>query len=184
MKTSILFVIIFLPSLLFAQSINKHHLGFTAGGNFLALSDNFRENYSLGVNAGFHHEWMANEDLSLSWEFNLQHCFPDKQELDPMQFGAVQFFTKFQNNNLQKDLQLFIKGGGGLAGIGKNNAGGHPGGFPIAIAFTGGSGANYILNNGDKIFTEISYRGFYAGTVYSSVSLNLGYSFWMNKLVK
>jgi hypothetical protein len=170
------------PLSIFSQEIKRTNLAFTAGINFSALSEDFQKNYPLGINAGFHHEWTANDNLSLGWEFNFEHCFPKKVERDPIQPAAVQFFTKFQDNTAQKNFQHYVKAGAGLGVVGKESSGGHPGSFPaFAIAFTGGTGLNYFLKNGDNLFTELSYRGFHTSSYYSSVSLNFGYSFWLNK---
>ena len=179
----ILFTQIFFTSSSYSQS--KTNLGLTGGIGFPVAAKDFKDNYNISFNAGFHHEWTVGKKTVLGWEFNLAHFIPVKDEKDPVQTGGVLFFMKFQDNAaLKNDIQFFLKGGAGFGIAADGSPGGHPSLPPFALTFITGGGANYMLSGGDKIFAETSYRYYLTGSKsqhYNSVNLNFGYSFCLSK---
>ena len=174
---------IFFPLSLFSQGVDnlsQTNVGFT-GGIGIPASDHLKNNYGISFNAGFHHEWILGRPTTMGWEFNFTHFAPKRVEFDPIQGGGASGYIKIQNNLLkQNDIQPFAKLGTGIGFLVDGDLGGHPKGIPLAVLFSAGGGANYLLSHGNKLFAEANYRYYMGGHQtrrYAAISFNIGISF-------
>lgn len=176
------FVILFLPSLVFSQGIDKTNLGFTAGVSVPTDFEEFTRDHKGGFNFTAFAESNFTRYLTLGISGSLSN-YPYRGIYTPGPHIYVSggYYFKIQDNLLKEGkVQPFVKGGVGIfKGMEK---------FEIearrltlsGFSFLTGAGVNYIVTEGNKIFFEADYEINIKSV--SSFQFKLGLSFCVNSL--
>lgn len=187
-NTQFIFLILFLPSLLFSQGVNKTNLGFMAGLSIPVASKDFSSTHKAGFNFNINVEHTVSESIVLGGELDFARQTGTLTEYyggaahtkdNPYQFISLDAYMKLQNNLARvNEGQFFVKAGGGiwLAAVDKQAGGGY-----IGILF--GPGFNYLPGNNMKITSALEYRIFLDKGQAENISLlqfKIGFSFCLN----
>lgn len=174
------FTVILLPSLVFSQGVDKTYLGFTAGVSVPTDFEIFTRDHKAGFNATAFAESNFTRYLTLGMSGSISN-YPYRGIYTPGPhiYVSANYYFKIQNNLLKEGkVQLFAKGGVGIfKGVGKFESEAEDltlSGF----SFLTGVGANYLFEQGKKIFFETDYEIFIKSV--SSFQFKLGLSFCVN----
>ena len=174
--------ILFLPTLLFSQGVGKTNIGFTAGVSVPTDFEEFTRDHKGGFNVTAFAESNFTRYLTLGMSGSLSN-YPYRGIYTPGPhiYVSAGYYFKIQDNLLKEDkVQLFAKGGVGIfKGMEKFDTEARRltlSGF----SFLAGAGANYLFEQGNKIFFEADYE-IYIKSV-SSFQFKLGLSFCVNPL--
>lgn len=174
------FIIIFLPSIACSQGVGKTNLGFTAGVSVPTDFEEFTRDHKGGFNVTAFVESNFTRNLTLGMSGSLSN-YPYRgiYTPGPHRYISANYYFKIQDNLLKEGkVQLFAKGGAGIfKGMEK---------FELeaerltlsGFSFLAGAGANYLFEQGKKIFFEADYEINIKSV--SSFQFKLGLSFCLN----
>lgn len=180
-KSILIFLcLLFLPSIVFSQGVDKTNLGFTAGASVPTDFEEFTRDHRGGFNVTAFAESNFTRYLTLGMSGSMSNYpYRGLYTAGPHIYISGGYYFKIQDNLLKDGkIQIFAKGGVGIfKGMEKFETEARRltlSGF----SFLAGAGLNYIVERGMKIFLEADYEYFVKSV--SSFQLKLGLSFCLN----